>query len=108
MHNYSEDTMVEQPAIALFAQLGYQTINAFHETFGEHGTLGRATTGEVVLVPRLRAALQRLNPGLAQETINLAIEDLVRDRSALSPAHANREIYQRLKQGIDVHMRGEG
>ena len=108
MHNYSEDTLVEQPAIALFAQLGYQTINAFHETFGEHGTLGRATTGEVVLVPRLRAALQRLNPGLPQETIQLAIEDLIRDRSALSPAHANREIYQRLKHGIDVHMRGAG
>ena len=76
MHNYSEDTLVEQPAIALFAQLGYETVNVFHETFGQHGTLGRETSAEVVLVPRLRAALQRLNPGVVVEAIEAAIEEL--------------------------------
>ena len=29
---YSEDALVEQPAIALFADLGWQTVNAYHET----------------------------------------------------------------------------
>jgi type I restriction enzyme, R subunit len=37
---------------------------------------------------------------LPHEAIELAIEELTRDRSALSPANANREIYQLLKQGI--------
>ena len=36
----------------------------------------------------------------------MAIEELVRDRSALSPAHANQEVYKLLKQGVDVTIRG--
>jgi len=107
MRNYSEDTLVEQPAIALFAKLGYETINAFSERLGSSGTLGRETQHEVVLVPRLRSALRRLNPNLAREVLELAIEELTRDRSLLSPAHANREVYQRLKHGVRVAFRGE-
>ena len=98
MYEYSENTLVEQPTIELFAELGYETANTFHEKLGKDGTLGRETEDEVVLVPRLRAALQRLNPDLPHEAIELAIEELTRDRSALSLANANREIYQLLKQ----------
>ena len=54
---YTEDQLVEQPAIGLFAALGWQTVSAMDETFGANGTLGRETKGEVVLVDRLRAAL---------------------------------------------------
>ena len=108
MRNYSESTLVEEPTIALFSQLGYETFNAYHEQFGKHGTLGRETSAEVVLVPRLSAALQRLNPGMARETLDLAIEELTRDRSALSPAGANREVYRWLKDGVKVNIRGEG
>src|SRR5579863_3037634 len=108
MRKYSEDALVEQPAIALFVRLGYETINAFHEKPGKHSILGRETQHEVVLVPRLRAALQRLNPGMGREAIELAIEDLTQDRSALSPAHANREVYRLLKDGVKVKIRGEG
>lgn len=59
-------------------------------------------------MPRLRAALRRLNPGVAHEAIELAIADVTSDRSALSPAHANREIYRLLKDGVKVKMRVEG
>ena len=31
--DYSEDTLVEQPAIELWAGLGWQTIGAFDEVF---------------------------------------------------------------------------
>ncbi len=108
MRNYSEDALVEQPAIALFARLGYETINAFHEKPGKGSVLGRETLHEVVLVPRLRAALRRLNPGVPREAIELAIADLTTDRSALSPVHANREIYRLLKDGVKVKMRVGG
>ena len=100
--DYSEDSLVEQPAIALFAELDWETANCFQEKFGENGTLGRETPNEVVLVPRLRAALLRLNPDLPTEAIALAIEELTRDRSALSPANANREVYKLLKDGVKV------
>jgi type I restriction enzyme R subunit len=60
-HAYSEDQLAEQPAIGLFAELGWQSVQALDETFGATGTLLRETKGEVVLVSRLRAALERLN-----------------------------------------------
>lgn len=100
--DYSEDTLVEQPAIALFTELGYEAANCFHETFGPHSTLGRETSADVVLIARLRPALERLNPGLPREAIDLAIEELTRDRSIMSPASANREVYQFLKDGVKV------
>jgi len=99
---YTEDALVEQPTIALFAGLGWETANCFDEKFSEDCTLGRETTNEVVLLPRLRSALERLNPALPEEAIELAIEELVRDRSIMSPANANREVYQLLKNGVKV------
>ena len=72
-HAWTEDQLVEQPAVQLFATLGWQTAVALDETFGPGGaSLGRETKGEVVLVPRLRAALTALNPGLPPEAIRLA------------------------------------
>ena len=50
---FSEDALVEQPAIVLFAGLGWETSNCFYEKFGENSTLGRETSSEVVLLPRL-------------------------------------------------------
>lgn len=107
MSDYSEDSLVEQPAVELFSELGWQSANCFCEKFGEKGTLGRETTGEVVLVPLLRAALMRLNPHLPPEAIALAIEELKRDRSVMSPANANREVYRLLKNGVKVSFRGK-
>ncbi len=103
-HAYTEDQLVEQPAIGLFAALGWQTVSAMEETFGAGGTLGRETKGEVVLTERLRAALITLNPGLPTEAIQTAIDELARDRSAMSLEAANREVYRLLKDGIPVSI----
>jgi type I restriction enzyme R subunit len=64
IHYYTEDQLVGQPAITLFAELGWQTVSAMEETIGPAGTLQRETKGEVVLVTRLRAVLERLKPEL--------------------------------------------
>jgi len=107
-HAYTEDQLVEQPAIGLFAALGWQTVSAMEETFGAGGTgscnLGRETKGEVVLTDRLRSMLTKLNPGLPAEAIQTAIDELVRDRSAMSLEAANREVYRLLKDGIPVSV----
>jgi type I restriction enzyme R subunit len=103
-HAYTEDQLVEQPAIGLFATLGWQTVAAMEETFGPDGTLGRETKGEVVLVDRLRAALGKFNPTLPPEAINTAIDELTHDRSAMSLEAANREVYGLLKEGIPVSV----
>src|SRR5260370_37674639 len=88
-HAYTEDQLVDQPAIGLFGQLGWQTVSAREESFGTAGTLGRETSGEVVLLGRLRAALERLNPTLPPEAITSAMDELTRDRSAMIPEAAN-------------------
>jgi type I restriction enzyme, R subunit len=103
-HAYTEDQLVEQPAIGLFAELGWETVSALEETLGAYGTLGRETTGEAVLVARLRAALERLNPTLPPEAISAAVDELSRDRSAMLLTAANREIYLMLKDGITVSV----
>lgn len=99
---YSEDRLVEQPAIALYAELGWQTVSAMEEKFGAGGTLGRETSGEVVLALRLRAALEKLNPKFPPEAITSALDELTRDRSAMTLAGANREICGLLKDGVKV------
>ena len=102
---YTEDHLVEQPALALLAELGWQTTCGLEETFApEGGSLGRRDRREVVLVPRLRAALERLNPGQPSEAISAAIEELSRNRSAMGPVAANREVYRLLKDGVLVSV----
>ncbi|CAK0740345.1 type I restriction enzyme, R subunit [Gammaproteobacteria bacterium] len=101
-HPYTENQLVEQPAIELFAVLGWQTFAAGDVAFGKGGLLSRETSGEVVLVERLRTALARLNPSLPGEAIAAAVDELTRDRSAMSLAAANRETYLLLKEGIQV------
>ena len=97
---YTEDALVEQPAIALLGELGWETVNAYHEFDHGASTLGRANRAEVILTTLLRPALQRLNPNAPSEAISQAIEELIRDRSRMSMAAANREIYHLLKNGV--------
>jgi type I restriction enzyme R subunit len=99
---YTEDALVERPAIALLAKLGWETINAYGEFDHGASTLGRETKAEVILASRLRPALQRLNPDAPSEAIDQAIEELTRDRSRMSMVAANREIYHLLKNGVRV------
>lgn len=103
-HAYSEDQLVEQPAIGLFATLGWTILSAMEESFGPTGSLGRETKGEVVLVQRLRSALYMFNPTLPPDVINNAIDELTRDRSAMTLEAANREVYSLLKEGIKVSV----
>ena len=108
LHAYSEDQLVEQPAIGLFAGLGWQTVSAMEETLPGPSRVGKAcgreTKGEVVLVGRLRAALCKFNPTLPPEAISNAVDELTRDRSAMSLEAANREVYRLLKEGITVSV----
>ncbi len=103
-HAYTEDQLVERPAVELFASLGWTTVSALEETFGATGTLGRDGRNEVVLVSRLRGALEKLNPALPPEAIAAAMDELTRDRSAMLLEQANREVYLLLKEGIRVSV----
>ena len=101
---FSEAAVVERPAMDLLGSMGWAALDATHEVFGADGTLGRSTAAEVVLRPRLRAALARLNPNLAPEGLTQAEEALTRDRGSMGLLAANRELYELLKQGVKVEV----
>ena len=101
-NSYSEDQLVEQPAIALLAEMGWETMDCFDEFDQGSSPLGRGNRGEVVLTRRLRAALERLNPDASREAIEGAIEELTYSRATMSREEANYEIYRLLKNGVKV------
>jgi type I restriction enzyme R subunit len=102
---FTEDSLIEQPAIGLFKSLGFLHQDCYNETFGGTCILGRETSTDVVLKPRLKQALINLNPSLPSDAIEQAIEELTHDRSILHPVTANREIYKLIRDGVKVKVR---
>ena len=100
----SEDLLVGQPAMRLLAELGWEVVDGFNEDLGPAGTLGRDSQAEPVLGYRLKDALRFLNLGLPQSALDEAVEQLLRDRSAMAPVRANREVYGLLRDGAKVEI----
>ena len=76
MSTSTEDHLVEQPAIQLMQhELGRGVVNCYDEFGGGVSNQGRDGKREVVLVSRLRSALQRLNPDLPVAAIEGAVEE---------------------------------
>lgn len=105
----SEDAL-EGAVMELFAsELGWdEVVDAYTEHVGTKNPrgvdLGRETEQEVVLRRYLMPALKRLNPTVPEEALSQAAEELTRERSAMSPASANREVYTLLKEGVKVSV----
>jgi type I restriction enzyme R subunit len=97
---YSEDQLVEQTALHLLAGLGWQLLSA-----NDYGvSLLRDAPSDAILRLLLIRCLKRLNPGLPEETIRFAADEIAKDRSVLSPAEGNREVYSFLKDGLRVSL----
>ena len=107
MNEFSEDKLIEQTAIKIFGELwGAENFaNAYSgETDAE---FGRENPGEVVLMSYLKIALVKLNPNVSTEALNLAIDEVIKDRSAMSMVNANHEIWQLLRDGVKVETENE-
>ena len=100
---YSEDQLIEQPAITLLENMGWHHQNCIDEfQYTNESLIGREIKSQVVLTDRLRTALERLNPDEPSDAIDSAIETLTQSRSVMNPVEANREIYNLLKNGVKV------
>ena len=88
--DYSEDLLIEQPAIELLRSLGWDYKNLFHETFGENGTEKRNSRREVILTHRLRSSILKLNSLLPREAIVICVDDLCHSGSGC--IHGDGEI----------------
>ncbi len=102
---YSEDQLVEQPAIKLFEELGWERVNAYHETLGSTGTLGRDNKSEVFLVRRLRTAITRLNPGVPVGAVEQAVTEITKPRTVMHYARANQQIHALMRDRVEVSVR---
>ncbi len=103
----SEDRLVQRTfAEHLEKVLGWESVYAYNrETFGPHGTLGRTSERDVVLVRDLRAALTRLNPDIPESARGQAVEKLTRVDFARSLIQHNREFYGFIRGGVPVEWR---
>jgi len=115
MNNYTEDNLVEQPAIKIFRELGFDFTNAYKEKLTgkfdlsseKEPQLGREATNEVVLLPKLREALEKFNSDVPKDAIDQAITELTKDRSVMSLENANKEVYGLIKNGIRVESQND-
>lgn len=106
-HAYTEKALVEEAALQLLASLRWTPVSATNETFGASGTLGRESPRDVALLPRLGAAIAKLNSGMPAAAIASAVDELTRDRVAMDLAGANREVYRLLTNGVKVTVKDE-
>lgn len=101
----AEGDSVEEPAVDLLKSLGWNHIDLQDEVPGPQSPVGRSSFREVFLPARLRQALKKLNPALPEEALKQAEAALIRDRSAMLPVHANREVLGLVVKGVPVHVR---
>ena len=101
----SEDGIVEKPALALLQELGWQHVDLHHEQPGTANPTGRTSFQQAYLPAHLKAALRKLNPALPAEALAQAEAELTRDRSAMLPVAANREVLLLIRNGVPVQVR---
>ena len=104
---HSEKVLVEAAALEILKILHWDVTDASHETFGPLGQLGRDSNRELALLPRLRAALKRLNPSAPEIAVGLAVDEILRNRVAMGPAGANRDFFKLAREGLTLTLKNE-
>jgi len=103
MSQFNEANLVEKTVLKLIKEAWAD--EACHiDAYSEENDLflGRENQGEVVLEKYLLPALKKLNLGLSEGALFLAVDALTRDRSHLSLVNANQEVYRLLRDGVSV------
>ena len=105
---FAEDDLVKTATMKLLAEIGWdEQADLMHEWSGETSSQGRHSMREVILVPRLKAALEALNPDMPEAGIAKAIDALTLDRRVMPPADAARDFHGLLKGGVPFEVEAE-
>lgn len=102
MSRPDSETALELAALEVFRSLGWDATDCYDEFDQGKSALGRDNKSEVILFDRLRPALKKLNADLPGIALDLAIEELSRDRSLLGVVEGNREIFHLIRDGVKV------
>ena len=111
MSALNEDFLVQQTAADYLRDaLGWNSVLAYNdETFGPGGTLGRKSDRDIVLTRYLRAALEKLNPGLPEAAYDDAVRQVADYGVTQSAFATNRDKDALLRDGVLVSYRaGDG
>ena len=101
------ESIVEDAALEWFGELGYAIGHGPHIAPGE-AAAERDSFAEVVLVARLRSALQRLNPAIPEDAREEALRKVLRIGTP-SLTQTNRAFHKMLRDGVDVvYKRADG
>jgi type I restriction enzyme, R subunit len=95
--NWDELNQSEEPAALLLQKMGWQYVAP--ETLQDE----RASSREVILIPRLERAIRCLNPWISNENINRVVSSIVRV-PATTPAEANERLHTMLTYGAIVNQ----
>jgi type I restriction enzyme R subunit len=103
MTHLNEFTLAEQPLLDWFRQLGYDI--EFGPDLAPGGIKAeRESFREVLLLPRLKRALRRLNPDLPESAIDAVAEGLAAvEHPGLDIA--NKETYRLITEGVPVEFK---
>ena len=99
------ESVVEKAALGYFRELGYET--KFGSDIAPDGKeKERENWNDSVLVGRLKAAIDRINPHLTADAREDALRKVLRaDSPSLIPS--NRRFHEFLANGVDVETRGK-
>lgn len=97
------ESHVEEAALGWLGELGYKL---GHACSPDDEDADRASYRDVILIRRLRLALERLNPGLSDEVYDFAIKQIIANEKP-SMIEENRRIHALMIDGIDVEVRRE-
>ncbi len=94
----------ERPALDTLQRLGWDTVD-------QQGTMWddpRETTSSVVLEPRLRDAVERLNPWISENNLNKAVRE-IQQVAGTNTMDENQQIHEKLVRHTSVEQdRGHG
>ena len=101
---FNEDTLAQQTTSEYLQHvLGWDAVLAYdHETFGEDGLLGRRDARETVLRRDLRAALERLNPGLSAAVYDKGVQTVAEYSLSQSAIAINQDKHKLMRDGVPV------
>ena len=101
------EAAIELSSMLIFQELGWDIIYAEHEVEGDPTMLGRNSHDQVILDKVLFNSIKDINTSLPKVALEMAKDELSRDRSTMDIDKANQQIYKLIKDGVVVEYRDD-